>query len=521
VLFNSYSFVLLYLPVVFFGFFLIGRSSHKLAALWLGLASLAFYGWWNPRLVVLLGGSILFNYALGGLIARCGPTRPGKVVLAFAVGANLAALGLFKYANFFIATADTLTGASWPAVNIVLPLGISFFTFTQIAFLVDVHRGEAREYNFVHYLLFVSYFPHLIAGPVLHHQQIMPQFAAPETYRLNASNVAVGLTEFTIGLIKKVLLADAFGGLATRVFDGAAHGLHPRLFAGWAGALTFTFQIYFDFSGYSDMAIGLSRLFGVSLPINFRSPYRAQNIIEFWRRWHMTLSQFLRDYLYVPLGGNRRGKIRRYANLMLTMLIGGLWHGANWTFVAWGGLHGLYLVVNHAWRRLRERGGRVADGPSRIGRMASVSLTLFGVVVAWVFFRSANFGAAWIMLKSMVGGYGISLPAQAAGIWGPAHGWLAYDGFLETPIRFGGSPEVASFVGLTLCSLVVVWFLPTTQDWLLAPRPARSRGGLWTRVGCLVEGWRPAPLVGVAVGVGLALILMSQAEPATFIYFQF
>jgi alginate O-acetyltransferase complex protein AlgI len=327
-------------------------------------------------------------------------------VLVGAIVANLALLALFKYANFFISSINSL-GGHIGVLDVVLPLGISFFTFTQIAFLVDVHRGVAREYNFVHYLLFVTWFPHLIAGPVLHHKQMMPQFALPATYRPDATSISLGLTLFSIGLFKKVVLADHLAAFADPVFNATAAGSHPMLLAAWAGVLAYALQIYFDFSGYSDMAIGLSRMFNIRLPLNFDSPYKAASIIDFWRRWHMTLSAFLRDYLYYGLGGNRKGPVRRYINLFTTMLLGGLWHGAGWNFVLWGGLHGVYLIINHGWRRLMGHGGVPA---SRLAHAASVAITFAAVFFAWVPFRATHWADTIAIWKGMVGLNGVSLP---------------------------------------------------------------------------------------------------------------
>jgi alginate O-acetyltransferase complex protein AlgI len=264
-----------------------------------------------------------------------------------AVTGNLLLLGYYKYANFFLTEVAFIVGTSLPILEIVFPLGISFFTFTQISFLVDVYRGKVHEYSFWNYLLFVTWFPYLIAGPIIHHSQVMAQFRDQETYRIHSRNLSFGFAMFTVGLSKKLLLADPIGTYADPVFKAAASGQMLDLLVAWTGALAYSIQIYFDFSGYSDMALGVSMLFGIKLPINFNSPYKAANIIEFWRQWHMSLSQFLKDYLYIPLGGNRLGEGRRFVNLMITMLIGGLWHGANWTFLVWGGLHGLYLCANH------------------------------------------------------------------------------------------------------------------------------------------------------------------------------
>lgn len=268
-----------------------------------------------------------------------------------------------------------------PSLNIILPIGISFYTFTQIAFLVDTYQEKVNEYRFIHYLLFVTYFPHLIAGPVLHHKEMMPQFADSRIYKFSTTDFAVGLTIFCIGLAKKVLIADNLAPYANPLFSGADA---PSLFIAWGGVLAYTFQLYFDFSAYSDMAIGLSRLFGVKLPLNFNSPYKATNISEFWGRWHMTLSRFLMDYLYIPLGGNRTGIIRRYRNLITVMLLGGLWHGAGWNFVIWGGLHGVYLIIHHGWGKLSE----LLNFPVNLvlWRLTATSITFLSVCFAWVFF---------------------------------------------------------------------------------------------------------------------------------------
>ncbi len=340
-LFNSYVFIFAFLPVALLVFYRLGKVSRRLAALWLVAASLFFYGWWNQRFVGLLMASVAFNYAVGYLMGyRLQRGKTAGLLLAGSISANLALLGYFKYANFFLANFNALFGTTMPIGEFFLPLGISFFTFTQIAYLVDTWRGKVREYDFIHYLLFVTYFPHLIAGPVLHHAQMMPQFARATTYRVHWENIALGVSIFVVGLAKKVLLADSLAVFSSPVFDIARQGGQPMFFEAWIGALSYTLQLYFDFSAYSDMAIGLSLMFNVRLPQNFNSPYKSASIIEFWRRWHMTLSAFLRDYLYIALGGNRKGTVRRYANLMATMLLGGLWHGAGWTFVMWGGLHG-------------------------------------------------------------------------------------------------------------------------------------------------------------------------------------
>lgn len=401
-LFNSYAFIFAFLPIALLGYFRLGKIGPEYAAGWLAIASLFFYAYWNPAYVGLLLVSIILNYAFGLWIAKSRTRSRAKHLLAAAITADLLLLAYYKYANFFLGSVSGFTGGSLSLGEIILPLGISFFTFTQIAFLVDTWQGKVKEYNFIHYVLFVTYFPHLIAGPVLHHSEMMPQFAQRANYRVNWDNVADGLVLFTLGLCKKVLWADSFAPYAHAVFSSAGHGAVPTIYEAWCGALAYTMQIYFDFSGYTDMALGIALMFNIRLPVNFDSPYKATSIIEFWRRWHMTLSRFLRDYLYIPLGGNRKGKLRRYANLLTTMLLGGLWHGAGWTYVCWGALHGAYLVVNQLWREWfpSKRGGWIAG---RIFALAGGIVTFIAVVAAWVVFYAHDISEAGVMLKAMAG----------------------------------------------------------------------------------------------------------------------
>src|SRR3984893_13029294 len=441
-LFNSVEFIFGFLPVTALVFFGIARRSHPAAAAWLALASLFFYGWWNWAYVPLLVASAAFNYVCGLHLARFVRARRARsagALLAFAVGANLLLLGYFKYANFFLGIGASVTGNASAIGQIILPLGISFFTFTQIAFLADVYRGYVKEYNPIHYGLFVTYFPHLIAGPILHHKEIMPQFEDVHTYEPETKNFTIGFLIFLIGLGKKVLLADTFAAYANPVFDAASLNHSVDFASAWAGTLAYTLQIYFDFSGYTDMAVGLSLLFGIRLPINFNSPYKAISIIDFWRRWHMTLSRFLRDYLYIPLGGNRNGPLRRYTNLLVTMLLGGLWHGASWTFVAWGGLHGLYLIVNHAWAAVFP-----VSHPNRLRALAAGGTTFMAVVFAWVLFRAPTFRAAANIIQAMVGGTEISTDFHA---W--SADWSSQFGLQESGERVAAT----ILVGLGLC-----WF---------------------------------------------------------------
>jgi D-alanyl-lipoteichoic acid acyltransferase DltB (MBOAT superfamily) len=519
VLFHSYPFIGLFLPITLIGFFLIATRSHAFAALWLGLASLFFYGWWNPKYVPLLLASIAFNFLVARAIGRQrerGRMDRAKLLLAFGIVCDLGLLFYYKYTDFFLATLNRGLATELPLLNLVLPLGISFFTFTQIAFLVDTYRGEAKEYNPIHYLFFVTNYPHLIAGPILHHKEIMPQFENPACYRVNWEDVSVGLTIFVIGLVKKVLIADSIAVHVAPVFDEAKS---PHFFLAWGGALAYTLQLYFDFSGYSDMAIGLARMFGVKFPLNFDSPYKAQNIVEFWRRWHMTLSRFLRDYLYIPLGGNRHGRLRRYVNLMTTMVLGGLWHGAGWTFVVWGALHGFYLVVNHAWQALR--GGEQAAAARKPTSWAWL-LTFLAVIVGWVFFRSKDLDTAFDVLRGMAGLNGFVLPEHwfKAPSMAGVKDWLLAAGATTAPIKFTAYRDQ---VYLTLELVLIATLAPNTQQIMQRFKPTIDRfkplaGALarWT--------WQPnlAWLSVMTVLFVWALLEIPRGDKVSeFLYFQF
>jgi alginate O-acetyltransferase complex protein AlgI len=519
-LFNSYGFIFVFLPIVFLGFFIIGKYSHELASLWLAAASLFFYGWWDIRFVGLLLGSIAFNYGIGYLISHR-VTSQLKMLLAGAITVNLILLGYFKYANFFTDNLNYLAGISLPFGEVILPLGISFFTFTQIAFLVDTYQGKVKEYNFVHYTLFVTYFPHLIAGPVLHHKEMMPQFAKQNVCHINWDNTAVGLTIFVLGLAKKVLIADSLAGFSTPIFSAIEAGGHPMLIEAWIGALCYTFQLYFDFSAYSDMAIGLSLMFNVRLPVNFNSPYKATSIIDFWRRWHMTLSHFLRDYLYIPLGGNRNGILQRYSNLLITMLLGGLWHGANWTFVIWGGLHGVYLVINHVWRNFKQNMG-VGDG-GKLATFGSGTLTFLAVVIAWVLFRSDNMTSAIDMLKGMSGLNGISFASKLG------------ESIFATSMKSHGTQFVGVMplsdlnsgqaISTLLLAMVIAFKLPNLQQVFqkykpsldtVVPQEIHSRG--WIAVRCI---WQPTPIYAWLAGLLFVYAVLSFTQTSEFLYFRF
>jgi len=392
-LFNSYEFIFVFLPITFFIYFYLNQKRLTEASKgFLVCSSLFFYSWWNVAYLPIILASMVFNYATGrSLNKACKNRRKGfskKIILTFGIVFNLSLLGYFKYTDFLIENFNLAFNSNAELLNLALPLAISFFTFQQIAYLVDNYRQETKEYDFLSYALFVTFFPQLIAGPIVHHKEMMPQFAKTKNKVKNYRNIAMGLFIFSIGLFKKVVIADTFAVWATQGFDVATT---LNLFEAWATSLSYTFQLYFDFSGYTDMAIGLALLFNIRLPINFNSPYKATDIQDFWRRWHMTLSRFMRDYVYIPLGGNKKGKFRTYNNLMATFVIGGLWHGAGWTFIFWGFLHGLALMVQRFWSKLG----------FKLWTWLAWFITFNFVNIAWVFFRAKEWGDAIKVLSGM------------------------------------------------------------------------------------------------------------------------
>jgi alginate O-acetyltransferase complex protein AlgI len=458
-LFNSQVFITGFLPIVLGLYYAVAsrRSARQSVVV---LASLAFYGWWDIRFVPLLGGLTVANW----LIAQWFGVHRARWIPILGVVLNLAVLGLFKYADFFRGTAYALLGENFHPWQLILPLGISFFVFQKISYLIDLRRGDRHIYAFLDFCMFVTFFPQLIAGPLVRHNEIIHQFALDPRRPEMWENLSRGFVLFVIGVAKKVALADTLAMVADPLFTRAA-GVSLSAAEAWTATGAYTLQIYFDFSGYSDMAIGLALMFGLRLPMNFNAPYRAVSIRDFWRRWHMTLSRFLRDYLYIPLGGNRCGAVRQAVNVVATMLLGGLWHGANWTFVAWGGLHGLALAVNHVWE----------GWGLRLPRAAAWAITLLFVMACWVLFRSADFTTAGDILGSMVGAHGL--------------GHLSLD-----------REYVAALIGGAAVALLG----PTSQEAALAKL-------------------QPRPWLAMPAGLMLAylLLLLGGRLPNVFIYFQF
>ncbi len=488
-LFNSHPFILVFLPIVF-GVYLLARTLGRRTGviLWLVTASMVFYGYWNPGHLWVLLASVVVNYGLAVSLARRAEVgRANRWILVLGVAANLVLLSHFKYTAFVAANLNAAFGLALPLEAVALPLAISFFTFQQIAFLVDTARGETKDLHFGRYCLFVTFFPQLIAGPIVNHKDVMPQFEQQGAFRPDPGTVALGVGLFVFGIAKKVLLADSVAPQSDAVFNAAAAGATIGFSDAWLGALAYTLQLYFDFSGYSDMAIGLALLFGVRLPLNFDSPYKATSIVDFWRRWHMTLSFFLRQYLYVTLGGSRRGPARRHINLMTTMLLGGLWHGAGWTFVVWGALHGAALVVCHLWRQVFPPERR---RPSAIGTWSARLLTLLVVICGWVLFRAASLDVAGSLLAAMAGLNGFDLA--------PEHLLNGLSG-----------------IALLALLMAVALFAPNSQQWLGYHPKGKPQGRVW------MHRLAGSPAHAAALAAVLVFVLTQLSALNVFLYFQF
>ncbi|MEH2434728.1 MAG: MBOAT family O-acyltransferase [Nostoc sp.] len=497
-------------------------SIHSLVTGWLLLVSLIFYGYWEPRFLLLLLVSVGVNWLIGEVIVRLRSDLPDsqsmtnaiRAMLFLGIALNLGAIGYFKYINFFIDIINSL-GASLGKINgLVLPLGISFYTFEQITYLVGIALGKGRSYGLPQFLLFVTFFPHLIAGPILSAKELIPQFRSLN-YRFNTRSLAIGFTVFTIGLFKKTVLADSVAGYATPIFEAADNGQVISFFLSWQAAIAYTLQLYFDFSGYSDMAIGLARLFNIKLPINFFSPYKAIGISDFWRRWHISLSRFLRHYLYIPLGGSRKGEVRRYLNLFITMLLGGLWHGANWTFLLWGGLHGIYLCIDRGWQQFLKQRNWKPSG--RLSRIAAQALTFVAVVISWVLFRAETLEGAKRILCGMAGFDGFILPES-------------YATKLQMLTRFGiefGTVENfgdIQAVAIILSLLIAVFLLPNVYEFMKGEPVALD---VYQHLDNLDNkatpwwGWKPKILYAVLIGILFCIGVGFCNSRSEFLYFQF
>lgn len=504
-LFNSLEFIFIFLPIAVFLHFLAARKNPVAAVATTTVTSLLFYAWWKPPFVLLPILSIVLNFLLAGQILKS-DKKVARILLLFGIMANLAVLGYFKYADFVISFFEQRTPNGGN-----VPLALSFTTFVQIAFLVELSRNPA-QISFARYAMFVSFFPHLIAGPIVRWSELGPQLVDKLRYRLNWDNIALGLTIFCLGLTKKVLFADKLASHVAPVFDAAASGVPVTAVAAWGASVAYSLQLYFDFSGYSDMAIGLGLLFNFRLPLNFAAPFRATSIIDLWRRWHITLSRFLRDFVYVPLGGSSAGPFRRALNLFTTMVIGGLWHGANWTFIAWGAFHGILLTVNHLWRTWRG-----LRRPTFLGSLVGWALTFTAFVIGMTFFRSADIYSAGRLIQAMAG---FGHAPRDAPLIVDADFWAIEKGIVtEAFVReWFGSHWTLVGTTMTLGVLIVALSLPDTMEFVNyregEPHSAWRRS--W---GPLV--WSPSFVWAMAILALFMVVFANLGSFSEFLYYQF
>ena len=544
-LFNSSEFLFVFLPVALAGFYLLGTISRTSAIRWLILASLVFYAWWRPVNVLIIGPSILINFALASILLRLNQNersrRASNAVLVLGIAFNVVFLGFFKYTDFVYSTINDVFGANLLLRHIILPLGISFITFQKIAFLVDVQAGRVRSFTFQDYCTFVLFFPQLIAGPIVHYREMMPQFHAVSC-RFDKENVAVGLTLLFFGLFKKVVLADSIAPLVTPIYDNAAAGGKTSLLLAWIAALGFTLQIYFDFSGYTDMALGLARFFGIRLPPNFNSPLRASNIIDYWLRWHMTLTRFLTAYIYNPLvlrltrrrlakglpGFSRRNSTAgAFVTLLMfptitTMFVSGLWHGAGYGFVLWGMLHGCYLTINHAWRLVAARLWPDRASYDRVMKPTGFVLTFISVTIAMVLFRAPTITSAVDVMKGIIGLNGIALPEALFAKLGPFAGMFhGVVGVITEPAASQNFARAAIWISVLL---FIALACPNTLQILARNEPAlgikpQPKGLTLGRI--RVTEWSPSLPWAIAMSAVAAIAIVSVGGPSEFLYWQF
>ncbi|MBP0594379.1 MBOAT family protein [Paraburkholderia sp. LEh10] len=535
-LFNSFIFLALFLPPALAGYYLLGQRMPRAAAAWLCGASIVFYGWWNPAFVGLLLVSIAFNYAMScAIVAAPASSARRRWLLGLAVAADLALLVRYKYLAAILGAlvhASGVVPAGWLEQGmheVILPLGISFFTFTQIGYLLDCDAGIVKERDLLGYVQFVTFFPHLIAGPILHHKETMTQFAQPQTCRFRAENLSVGAFVFTIGLAKKVLFADTIAPYADAGF-AAPHAL--QWLAAWGACMAYALQLYFDFSGYSDMAVGLAKMFGVRFPLNFNSPFKAASIIDFWQRWHMTLTRYLTAYLYYPLAMRiNRGRASRGLPIgrlaqrsasgfaatvavptCYTMALAGIWHGAGWQYLIYGLLHASYLSVNHAYRAWRAaspaaRAARASGFATRVRHAANVLLTFAAALVAFAFFRAHGVGDALALLQGMAGLRGIETLDWPA--------WTAAGTDLAGWLRLVAGRSTLALLIAAL--LAIVWCAPNSHQWMGLFSPALERATETARA----PTWRPSLRWTLAMLGALAFCVAQLHSEVRFLYFQF
>ena len=544
-LFNSYEFIFAFLPATLAGFFVLGTVSRTAALRWVIFASLVFYALWRPLNVVIIAPSILVNFILARVLQRLANdekrSRSARLVLLLGIAFNIAFLGCFKYIDFGLSTINDIFGTTLLLTHVILPLGISFITFQKIAFLIDVHAGRVKSFTLQDYCLFVLFFPQLIAGPIVHYREMMPQFHNVSC-RFNKENFAVGLTLLFFGLFKKVVLADQMATVVTPIYDRAVSGDTVSLLLAWTAAIGFTLQIYFDFSGYTDMALGAARFFGIRLPPNFNSPLKASSIIDFWLRWHMTLTRFLTAYIYNPLTlwltrrrlakglpgfGGGKTTIGAFVYLLmlpllLTMCVSGLWHGAGYGFIVWGLLHGLYLTINHAWRVLRPRLWSDKASYERLMQPVGQVLTFTLVAAAMVFFRSPTITSAIDLIKGLLGQNGVELPQEIYDHLGPLAGWLHRVGVASVSPALWSGQEFGRMIGWIFALMLIALACPNTLQILARYEPALGVTPLTAGMaGRRSIEWNTSLPWAIGVSIVAAIGVLSLGGPSEFLYWQF
>lgn len=474
--FSSYIFVLAFLPCVLVGYYLLSRLHNPYPQrIFLVLSSLFFYGYFEPKYLTIILGSIAVNFAVASLSLRCKSKTAKRILLSVSVIFNVLLLGYYKYFDFFASSINALASTQITLRKILLPLGISFFTFQQLSFQIMVYRSEKHKLNFVNYSLFVSFFPQLVAGPIVRYDEFVPQLDKPDIRQFNIDNLALGLFTFTLGLFKKIIIADTVSVIVDNGFNAnSSLGLLPA----WVCALGYTFQIYFDFSGYSDMAIGLGKMFNIELPINFDSPYKSSSISDFWKRWHITLGKSLSEFVYIPLGGNRHGRARKCLNLFLTFLVSGIWHGAAWTFVAWGVAHGAARVFEEIFQSVL----------NKIPKLIRTAFTFLFVCMAFVLFRAESFSQAIKIYRGTLNlsSFGISQFRS-----------IISDGIIGLP---NGIAVVLTLSIILICFLLVFRSKSTAE---------------------LTREFNPTPARAAVCAVLLIASIIGMSRSAVFIYFNF
>ena len=519
-LFNSIEFILFFLPITVLVFYFACHKNHKIGMLaTLLFASLFFYGFWYPPYLILLIFSILINFSASLIVDKFRAAMFGRATFNVGVIFNIFLLAFFKYTAFLLESISKINWVEPIETSILLPLAISFFTFQQIGYLTEVYRSKPPEKNLLQYALFVSFFPQLIAGPIVQHHHVSYQFENIVSINSRLWLASSGLILFAIGLSKKLLLADTLAKTANRVFDGVANGSNVSFWEAWLGTFSYSFQIYFDFSGYSDMAIGLGLIFGICLPINFLSPYKSTSIIEFWRSWHITLSKFLRDYLYIPLGGKGESAIFKHRNIMITMILGGLWHGAGFTFLLWGLLHGLLIAVNHLYRDIFYPD---AIKPKSFKHFCCVTLTFLLVTISWVFFRSTDLDFAIKILEAMFQINALTLPLSLKPLLGEFALFVESTGILF--IGFSPNQLIKTpfeMLGVLVLAAIIIWCSPSSSRLILLNLPGyehlqKNMDQKQTKKHP-VESKKWAFITGSLI----ALCLLSLNKPSEFIYFNF